>query len=155
MSGLQLESLSKETLIKLIRMYAKGWITVDGLWFRGVEEEFGLDAAVKLDRQMWERNIPIEVRRIKETLNITGEGPAALLKVADAMSWMNCGRFSYEYEEITPTGIVFYYTVKIGVHFSAEFIAERSPHKAESTHEPVHKSFNRTVLGSGYSLADN
>lgn len=35
----RLEGLPKETLIEIIKMYSKNWITVDGLWFGGVEEK--------------------------------------------------------------------------------------------------------------------
>ena len=45
----ELEKFPKETLIELIKMYSRNWLTLDGLWFSGVEEKFGLDEALALD----------------------------------------------------------------------------------------------------------
>jgi hypothetical protein len=45
----ELEGLSKETLIELIKMYSRNWHTCDGLWFSGVEERYGTDTALEID----------------------------------------------------------------------------------------------------------
>ncbi len=45
MEQVKLEELPKETLIELARMYARNWQTLDGLWFRNVEAQYGLEAA--------------------------------------------------------------------------------------------------------------
>jgi len=37
-----LAGLPEETLIKVIETYSINWITVDRLWFSGVEEKYGL-----------------------------------------------------------------------------------------------------------------
>ncbi len=34
---------------------AKNWIAMDGLWFQAVEQVYGMDAALALDRQVWEQ----------------------------------------------------------------------------------------------------
>ena len=52
---MKLEKLPKETLVELARMYAQNWQTLDGLWFRNVEAEYGLEATGKLDLKNWER----------------------------------------------------------------------------------------------------
>lgn len=101
MSGANLEALPKETLIKIIRMLAKNWLTVDGLWFRGVEEKYGLDAAMELDVKMWWQEALIEARRIKETLGIREKGIDGVLKAMEYMSWSLA--YYFEYEERTPT----------------------------------------------------
>ena len=43
MEWIELEDLPKEALLKLIRMFSRNWLTVDGLWFRNVEDEYDLD----------------------------------------------------------------------------------------------------------------
>ncbi len=85
-----LESFSKETLIKLIKMYSRNWITVDGLWFSNVEEEYGLEAALKLDLKMWEAQPVIETKRLKETIGIEGEGPSAVMKAINLQTYTPC-----------------------------------------------------------------
>ncbi|MBI4332049.1 MAG: hypothetical protein HY673_12275 [Chloroflexi bacterium] len=104
MSGADLENLSKQELIKIVRMLAKNWLTVDGLWFRGVEEKFGLDAAVELDVKMWWRQAEIEARRIKETLDIRETGIPGVLKTLEYMSWSLA--YYFDYEKVTPTSAV-------------------------------------------------
>ncbi|MFH1351645.1 MAG: DUF6125 family protein [Pseudomonadota bacterium] len=49
----ELEKLPKETLLEVIKMYSRNYVTVDGLWFSGVEEKYGLDAAMELDVRRW------------------------------------------------------------------------------------------------------
>ena len=33
---------------------AKNWLAMDGLWFQAVEQIYGMDAALALDREVWE-----------------------------------------------------------------------------------------------------
>jgi hypothetical protein len=47
MEHVKLEKLPRETLMELARMYAQNWQTLDGLWFRNVEAQYGPKAAVK------------------------------------------------------------------------------------------------------------
>ena len=63
----ELERLPKSALIELIKMYSRNWLTIDGLWFSGVEEKFGLDEALDLDIKVWEISSRIEAKR---TINI-------------------------------------------------------------------------------------
>ncbi len=107
MKQAELEKLPKETLVKLVQMYTKNWMTVDGLWFQGVEEKYGLDAAVELDLRMWHREAIIEARRIKEALNIVENDMFAILKVIDNMSWAQV--YTFELEEVAPDRAIIYY----------------------------------------------
>ena len=65
-------SLPRETLIKIIEMMGKNWLSVDGLWFQGVEDEFGMEAALRLDFRMWQRQSVLEGQRLKEALGLAG-----------------------------------------------------------------------------------
>ena len=110
MKAIQLESLSKETLIKLIQMYSRNWNTLDGLWFRNVEDEFGTEVAIRLDAKMWLKQAEIEAKRIKEVLNITQGGIEALLKVSDFLTGMVGGRFQINFEEVAPERVIIYFS---------------------------------------------
>jgi len=92
----ELERLPKKTLIELIKMYSRNWLTVDGLWFSGVEERYGLDAAMELDIRMWQIGSKIEAKRIKRQLSLKGGGIGDVLRVIDLMSW--APSFGYEYD---------------------------------------------------------
>ncbi len=93
----EITKLSREKLEELILMYSKNWHTVDGLWFRGVEDKFGIDAALELDVRMWSAMSRTEARRIKEILGIgEGGGVANVLRVVSLMSWSPSADYSLQ-----------------------------------------------------------
>lgn len=61
---------------------ARNWVAIDGLWFQAVEEAYGMEAAIALDRLVWERFVPIEARRIKERLSLPENGGLDALEIA-------------------------------------------------------------------------
>ncbi len=76
--------LDKNELLELLRDAAINWLTHDGLWFRAVEEEFGLETAIHLDKKAWERFTVIEARRIMKRLNLPENG--GIQALAQALS---------------------------------------------------------------------
>lgn len=65
-----LSQLSKEDLIKLIEMYSKNLVALDGLWFQSIERKFGMNEAIYHDEEAWKRCTVIEANRIKEFLHL-------------------------------------------------------------------------------------
>lgn len=76
-----LESMTKEDLIRYIEILSKNFLTLDGYWFLGAEEKFGIETAIDLDRHAWEQYAVSEANRIKELLGIS-EGTLADLERA-------------------------------------------------------------------------
>ena len=77
----ELSDLSKEELIQLLQDAAKNWLAHDGLWFRAVEDKFGFEAALDLDKKAWETFTVIEAKRIKKRLGLKpGGGIPALVQ---------------------------------------------------------------------------
>ena len=75
----EVKDLSKEELIGLLEDGSKNWLAHDGLWFRAVEDKFGIESAMELDRKAWEKFTVIEAKRIMDRLGIEpGGGIAAL-----------------------------------------------------------------------------
>lgn len=66
--------LEKDFLLDLLRDAALNWLTHDGLWFRAVEDEFGLEKAIELDKKAWEAFTVIEAKRIMRRLNLPENG---------------------------------------------------------------------------------
>jgi hypothetical protein len=62
--------------------FARLWLAHDGLWFQAVENEFGLEAAIRLDKAAWGQFSPIEARRILERLGKAPGGGIGLLEEA-------------------------------------------------------------------------
>ena len=48
--------------------FAKLWLAHDGLWFQAVENEFGIETAIKLDKMAWGKFSPLEAARILDRL---------------------------------------------------------------------------------------
>jgi hypothetical protein len=63
-STISLDDLSREQIIGMLDDFAKNWLAHDGLWFQAVEGEFGMEAAILLDRKAWEKFTVIEAKRI-------------------------------------------------------------------------------------------
>jgi Family of unknown function (DUF6125) len=61
---------------------AKNWVAMDGLWFQAVEQVYGMDAALAMDRKVWEQFAVIEARRIKERLVLPDRGGMDALEIA-------------------------------------------------------------------------
>jgi hypothetical protein len=60
---------------------------VDGLYYIGIEEEFGTEAATEIDRKVWEVMGKIEARRIKQIFNIKGSDIPALMEALRYSGW--------------------------------------------------------------------
>jgi len=61
---------------------AKNWVAMDGLWFQAVEQVYGMDAALAMDRRVWEQFAVIEARRIKDRLVLPDKGGMDALEIA-------------------------------------------------------------------------
>jgi hypothetical protein len=79
---INLDDLSREQLIGMLDDFAKNWLAHDGLWFQAVEGEFGMEAAIRLDRNCWEKFTVIEAKRIMARHKIPENGGLEGLKKA-------------------------------------------------------------------------
>jgi hypothetical protein len=75
-------SLPKETLIDMLEDQSKNWLAHDGLWFQAVERHFGMEEAIKLDKEAWTIFTQIEAKRIMRLHGIEPGGGLAALKKA-------------------------------------------------------------------------
>lgn len=60
---------------------------VDGLYFLGIEEKFGTEAATEIDSKVWEIMGKIEARRLKEFFDITGNDIPSMIQALRYSSW--------------------------------------------------------------------
>ena len=67
---MDLNELSKETLLGMLDDFAKNWLAHDGLWFQQVEKHYGMDKAIELDTGAWHTFTKIEAKRIMQRHNI-------------------------------------------------------------------------------------
>lgn len=60
---------------------------VDGLYYVGIEEKFGTDAATDIDIKVWEILGKIEARKLKEFFNIKENDIPSIMKVLQYSGW--------------------------------------------------------------------
>ena len=85
MGNKTIESLAKEDLLKLLDIYAKNWLAMDGVWFQSIEQKFGMDEAIEHDKNAWRNFTVIEADRIKNFLHLPERSGIEGLKQALAL----------------------------------------------------------------------
>lgn len=93
-----LKAMSRDELIDLLFMHLRNLWTVDGLYFLGIEEKFGTQAATEIDRNVWEVMGKIEARRLKS--EDAGEGVIALMEALRLTDWA----LDLEHKEVEVAG---------------------------------------------------
>ena len=78
----QQQLLNSEVMEAMLSDFAKNWLAHDGLWFQAVEKQFGIDKAIELDREAWEKFTVIEAKRIIARHQIPENGGLEGLKKA-------------------------------------------------------------------------
>jgi len=72
----------QEDLSQALTDAAKNWVAMDGLWFQAVEQAYGMNAALAIDKEVWEQFALVEARRIKERLALPERGGLDALEIA-------------------------------------------------------------------------
>ncbi len=80
--------LSPEQLVDLLLAQTRNLWAVDGLYFLGIEERYGTEAAADVDRHVWETMGRIEASRLRKTLGVEGNDLTTMLTVLRHTSWM-------------------------------------------------------------------
>ncbi|MDY6835549.1 MAG: DUF6125 family protein [Chloroflexota bacterium] len=107
MDKIELASLPKEILIEIIQTYSQNTLTIDGLWFLGMEERYGIEKAIETDISVWRRYGSIEARRIKRILNIKDDGVSALAKALNLQIWAQSKGMQYDIVRSAGNKVVF------------------------------------------------
>jgi hypothetical protein len=82
-----LSSVFKEKLLDLFFLHIRNLWRVDGLYFLGIEEKFGTNAATEIDAQCWKLMGKLEARELKEVLEIKESDTSSLLNLLRNTSW--------------------------------------------------------------------
>lgn len=91
-NGTVLSALSRDELEKLVSIYAKNWLAMDGYWFQAVERKRGMDEAMEHDIAVWQGFTRTEARRIKALLNLPEQ--AGLDGLAKALAYRMYARIN-------------------------------------------------------------
>jgi hypothetical protein len=93
---LKLSDLSPDALAGLLKLYAKLYIAMDGIWYLALKERLGDKEALACDIEVWEKNCRYEVARIKRQLKIRGNDIVVLMKVFQLCPWCLQMKFNIE-----------------------------------------------------------
>ncbi len=74
--------MSREELLKALKMFAKNWLAHDGCWFLAAEAEHGMETAIRLDELAWDRFAVTEARRIVKGYGLPENGGLEALEKA-------------------------------------------------------------------------
>ncbi len=66
----KIADLSREELLELNTIFAKNWLAHDGSWFLSIEEKYGMEMAIEMDREAWRKFTVVEARRLIEFLQL-------------------------------------------------------------------------------------
>lgn len=53
------DSLPREILIKLLKLYSCLLLALDGFWFLAAKDKWGYEEAVEIDAKVWESYFPL------------------------------------------------------------------------------------------------
>ncbi|MBN1245601.1 L-2-amino-thiazoline-4-carboxylic acid hydrolase [Candidatus Bathyarchaeota archaeon] len=83
---------------QIIEFFKRSYKASDGLWFMKVEEKYGFNAALEIDKEVWKVMPKIQARMIKAMLR-KSEGEAALLKSLTTKLTLEDFKFKVEQKE--------------------------------------------------------
>jgi len=82
-----ISEIPKDKVADYIFMHLRNMWAVDGLYYLGIEEKMGTEAATEIDRKVWEVMGKIEARRIKKLFNIQGTDIPSMMKGLSYSGW--------------------------------------------------------------------
>ena len=82
-----LSKLPRKKLLDLFYFQIHNIWRVDGLYFLGIEKEFGTGAAAKIDEECWKTMGVLEARQLKEMLGLKRWSAPEIMKALRLTSW--------------------------------------------------------------------
>ncbi len=82
-----LEAMPKDKLLDLFFLHIRNLWRVDGLYFLGIEQKFGTDAATEIDTNCWKIMGKIEARNLKDLLEIRQNDISSFMYALRNTSW--------------------------------------------------------------------
>ena len=86
-SGASLSRLSRKRLLDLFHFQVRNIWRVDGLYFLGIEKEFGTSAASKIDEGCWKAMGALEARQLKEIIRAKEWSIPKVMEALELTSW--------------------------------------------------------------------
>jgi len=82
-----LSKMPKDALLNLFHMHIRNIWRVDGLYFLGIEQKFGTEAATQIDTDCWKILGKLEARELKSLLKLEKNDIPSLMYALQNTSW--------------------------------------------------------------------
>jgi hypothetical protein len=82
-----ISKIPKDKISNFIFLHLRDMWAVDGLYYLGIEEKFGTEAATEIDRKVWEVMGKIEARKLKKLFDITGNDIPSMIQALRLSGW--------------------------------------------------------------------
>jgi hypothetical protein len=82
-----LKNMPLDTLLNLFHMHIRNIWRVDGLYFLGIEQKFGTEAATQIDTDCWKILGKLEARELKTLLKLEKNDVPSLMLALKHTSW--------------------------------------------------------------------
>ncbi len=79
--------LPRNKVLELFFLHIRNIWRVDGLYFLGIEDKFGTEAATNIDAGCWQTMGKIEARQLRDILNIKEIDPKSFIYMLRNTSW--------------------------------------------------------------------
>lgn len=97
-SDLKPGDFQPDTVARLLDLYSKIFIRVDGFWYLAVKERVSNQEALACDLKVWQRLCKYEMENITRQLNIHGRDVTALMKAIQMIPWLQQIGYQIEIE---------------------------------------------------------
>ena len=87
---------SPDTLTRLVKLYSRLYVALDGFWYLTVKDRVNNDEAMACDIRVWEIVTRYEMVRITRELNIQGNDVVALMKALQFTPWFQSCEYRIE-----------------------------------------------------------
>lgn len=99
MREVDFDSLPREQLLKLVKLYSRLFLALDGFWFLAAKEKLGYDTALELDIKVWERYFPYEAKKVRTALGIEDTSVRGILDSLKYSALVPC--MTHEISEVS------------------------------------------------------
>ena len=82
-----LEEMPRDRLLDLFALHIRNVWRVDGLYFLGIEERFGTEAATEIDAACWRVMGKIEARALRKILGVDQVNPESFIHMLRSTNW--------------------------------------------------------------------
>jgi len=100
--NLKYEDFTKDTLVRLLKEYARAYNLHQGSWYNVMRERYGDKVTIECDIAQWMTTGPMVAKWLSEALNIAGGNVEAMFKALQVDPGFPLSTFDIEWELVNP-----------------------------------------------------